>query len=99
MPAKMIRYRAKADRAQENQDLIAAVFQELAEARPPGVHYTSVRLDDDTFVHTVELEGATNPLEALGAFQRFQSDIASRCAEPPTAVEAVVIGRYSPDPR
>jgi hypothetical protein len=60
---RMIRYRTHPEHAEENQRLIQAVFAELAEQRPPGVHYTAFRLDDGvSFVHVVALDGEDNPL-------------------------------------
>ena len=54
MKRTLIRYKTKPDMADKNAELIAAVFAELKAAKPEGVRYLSLRLDDDTFVHIVE---------------------------------------------
>jgi hypothetical protein len=92
---KVIRYRAKPERADENEALIKAVFAELAERRPEGVRYGVLRLDDrESFVHVVQLDREPNPLLELAAFQAFQADIGDRIAEGPHAGDASVVGSY-----
>jgi hypothetical protein len=92
---EMIRYRTHPEHADDNQRLIAAVFAELAEQRPPGVHYVAFRLADAvSFVHVVALDGEDNPLPAMPAFQRFQSGLAERVAEGPTPADATEVGSY-----
>ncbi len=54
MKRTLIRYRTKPELADQNAALIAAVFAELKAAKPEGVRYLSLRLDDGTFVHFVE---------------------------------------------
>ena len=83
MKRTLIRYKTKPDMADKNAELIAGVFEELKAAKPDGVRYVSLRLDDDSFVHFVETdagEGA-NALPKLAAFQAFQSGIRQRWAE------------------
>ena len=49
---KVVRYRTKSDRAEENERLIREVFAELAEEQPAGLRYAAFRLDDGvSFVH------------------------------------------------
>jgi len=53
------------------------VFAELKAAKPEGVRYLSLRLEDDTFVHFVETESDSRmPCPGLAAFKAFQSGIA-----------------------
>jgi len=95
MARRLIRYRTRPDASDTNAALIAAVFAELEAARPDGVRYLSLRLDDDTFVHIVETaadDGSVLP--RLAAFQAFQSGIRERCAEPPQVRQAAVVGNY-----
>jgi hypothetical protein len=93
--ARVIRYMTKADRAEENAELIRAVFEELAETKPAGVRYEAYRLDDGvSFIHVVTLDGDDNPLMSNGAFAAFQKDIADRLVDGPTANEATVVGSY-----
>ena len=47
MKRTLIRYQTKPDMADKNAELIAAVFAELKAAKPEGVRYLSLRLDDD----------------------------------------------------
>ena len=94
MKRTVIRYRARPERAEENERLIAAVLEELEAQAPGGVRYMALRLADDTFVHIVETEEDPSPLPQLGAFRAFQAGIAERCLEPPRALEATVVGAY-----
>ena len=54
MRRTVIRYKTKPDMADRNAELVAAVFAELKAARPEGLRYLSLRLEDDTFIHFVE---------------------------------------------
>ncbi len=96
MPStKVIRYKTKPDRAEENERLIRAVFAELAATKPEGLHYASFRLDDGvSFVHVAALDGDDNPLTRSAAFAEFQSDIGERVAEGPFPADATAIGSY-----
>jgi hypothetical protein len=94
MNRRLIRYKAKPDRADENQRLIEAVFQELREKQPEGVRYMVLRMADDSFAHFVELDGTVNPLQALESFRKFSGTAAERALEPPVASEVRVIGDY-----
>ncbi len=96
MKRTLIRYRAKPELAEKNAELIAAVFAELKDARPSGLRYLSLRLEDDTFVHLVESEAddGSTVLRKLAAFQAFQSGVRDRCAELPVARGARIVGNY-----
>ena len=95
MRRTVIRYKTKTDMAEKNAELVANVFAALTAAQPEGLRYLSLRLEDDTFIHFVETaaEGAS-PLQSLPAFAAFQNGIRERCAEPPLARGATVIGNY-----
>ena len=56
MKRTLIRYTTSTAMADKNAELIANVFVELKAAKPEGVRYLSLRLDDDTFIHLVETE-------------------------------------------
>jgi hypothetical protein len=91
----MVRYRVKPGRADENERLVRAVYDELHESNPEGLRYATFRLDDgDTFVHVAESESATSPLSEVDAFQEFQSEIADRSEEQPVVTEIDVVGSY-----
>jgi len=92
MTTRVIRYTTRPDAADENAKLIGAVFAELDVKRPAGVRYTSIRLDDDTFIHVVD--GDDSALSQLDAFQAFVREIDDRCVEGPRAVAATFVGSY-----
>jgi hypothetical protein len=95
MKRTLIRYKTRPEMADTNAALIAAVFAELKAARPQGVRYLSLRLDDDSFVHLVETENdATVTIPSLASFKAFQSGIRERCIEPPQASGAIIVGNY-----
>ena len=94
MKRTLIRYKAKPERAEENERLIANVFQELQAKSPAGVRYMALKLGDGTFVHFVETEDGASPLQELAAFRVFQSGVKERCAEMPQVSEATIVGNY-----
>lgn len=96
MSTVVVRYRPRADRADENQRLVEAVFAELAARDPGGVRYATLRLADGTFVHIADVESDPNPLGSIAAFDEFQKDIAERCepGEGPNPQQATVVGSY-----
>jgi hypothetical protein len=95
MKRTLIWYKTKPELADRNAELIAKVFEELKAARPTGVRYLSLRLDDDSFVHFVEAESdSAATLSALAAFKAFQSGIRERCIEPPLAGAVTIVGNY-----
>jgi len=81
--------------ADQNAGLIAGVFEELKAARPGGVRYLALRLDDGSFVHLVEAaDDAGDTIPALAAFKAFQSGIRDRCVEPPQLAGVTIVGNY-----
>ncbi len=95
--AVVVRYRVKPEAVAENVALVRAVYDELAEARPGGLRYSTLRVDERTFVHVAVVEGETNPLDEVTAFRAFTQGIAERCEEPPQALGGEVVGRYPAD--
>jgi hypothetical protein len=97
MAVRVVRYRTKPERADENQRLIEAVFAELDEVEATGFSYASFRLDDGvSFVHVVvehDGEGSVS-LADLPAFQAFASSIAQRCDEQPVVQDATLVGAH-----
>jgi hypothetical protein len=94
MPHVMVRYRVHPDRVAENEELVRAVYDELATSQPDGLQYATVKLPDGvTFIHLAE-HGEPNPLSATTAFPRFLEGINDRCDEPPVVSQVDVIGSY-----
>jgi hypothetical protein len=97
MKAIVVRYQAKPDRAEENQELIEAVFADLEARRPDGFTYKVFRLDDGvSFLHMV-IEHDVEHRDSLAdvpAFQAFTAEIADRCDVPPAPSGATVVGAY-----
>jgi hypothetical protein len=96
MKRTLIRYKTRPGMADRNAELVAAVFAELKAAKPEGVRYLTLRLDDDTFVHFVEAaaDDGSSALPKLAAFQAFQSGVRERCAEPPVFGGVTIVGNY-----
>lgn len=95
----VVRYTPKAERADENQTFVEAVFAELAATDPGGLRYATLRLADGTFVHIADVQGDTNPLQETAAFAAFQQGLGDRCEEGlgPNPQEAIVVGSYGFD--
>jgi len=92
---RVVRYRTKPEHADENERLIRAVFAELADAAPEGLHYAAFRLDDGvSFVHLAVIDGDENPLTTSAAFAAFQAGIAERVVEGPAPADATAVGSY-----
>ena len=88
----MVRYRVKPDRAPENEELVRAVYEELAGIAPDGFRYmTHVMEDGVSFVHIAEGEF---PLGQLESFGRFREGIPDRCEELPVTTELRQVGSY-----
>jgi hypothetical protein len=98
MATTVVQYKVKPERAEENQQLIEAVFGELNRREPEGFTYKVFRLEDGvSFVHVViEHDDVDHPdsLQALPAFQAFVADIVDRCDVPPVARGATVVGGF-----
>ena len=97
MTTTVVRYEAKPDRADENQQLIEAVFAELEERTPEGFTYEVFRLEDGvSFIHVAIEHDVDEPdsLQDVPAFQAFVAEIADRCAVAPVATGATVVGGF-----
>jgi hypothetical protein len=89
MRTALIRYRVKPGRAEENAELVRAVYAELAELEPTGFRYATFR-DGDTFTHVAF---GDSPLQTLAAFARFREGLSERCEAPPR-VSRDLVGEY-----
>jgi hypothetical protein len=92
MQPMMVRYRAKAEKIEENERLIGEVFRELRANSPKDVRYLVLRLADGTFCHLVE--DASKTIPGLAAFAAFRKDGAERRLDQPQQLEATIIGNY-----
>jgi hypothetical protein len=98
----IVRYTVRPDRVAENEELVRAVYAELAETRPEGLSYVTFAagagaLDDGVgFVHIAEVSTVDghNPLADVAAFARFQDGIADRLVAPATVTPLRRIGSY-----
>ena len=93
----MVRYKVKPERVAENEELVRAVYEELASTQPEGLKYATYRLDDNvTFVHIASSDTVDrrSPLTNVEAFKRFQKDIEDRVEEGPVVTEVSQVGSY-----
>jgi hypothetical protein len=91
----MVRYRVKPERVAENEELVRAVYDELARTDPAGLRYATFKLDDGvSFLHLASTEDGQNPLSQVIAFRRFQENIADRCDERPVVTDLSEIGSF-----
>ena len=94
MKHNLISYTTMAGRADENQELIEAVFRELEAVQPAGISYLALRLGDGSFVHFVGSEAGSESVTRLAAFTAFQRDIRARVVEAPLSRPAAIVGNY-----
>lgn len=95
MRTTLVRYKLKPDRVAEHEALLAAVYAELAAARPDGFRYAAFKQPDGvSFVHLAFSEGTGNPLEQIAAFRAFTANLRERCDEPPSPVALEQVGTY-----
>jgi hypothetical protein len=97
MKQVIVRYKVKPERASENEELVRAVYAELHQTNPAGVHYATFQLDDGvSFVHLAshDSEDGSSPLSEVQAFKRFQEHIDERAEESPVVTGIREIGSY-----
>jgi hypothetical protein len=96
MKQVIVRYKVKPEQAAENEELVRAVYAELHETKPAGLHYATFRLDDGvSFVHlSAHAADGPSPLTNVEAFKRFQENIGDRCNEAPVVSAVTEIGSY-----
>ena len=93
----MVRYTVKPERAAENEQLVRAVYDELAGAAPDGFRYATFVLDDGvSFVHiaSITTDEGQNPLREVKAFAEFQNDVAARCEQAPCVTGFREVGSF-----
>jgi hypothetical protein len=96
MGSSMVRYKVQPGRADENERLVKAVYEQLALEQPDGLHYATFKLPDGvSFMHLVfETDEPGRILGAVAAFKAFSAEIESRCEEPPVVTGLTLIGSY-----
>jgi hypothetical protein len=83
--------------ADENQERIEGVFDELSENRPDSVSYIVLRLADDSFLHVSfhnHGDDETNPISSTNAFAHFQDGHESRRDGGVNQQTASLVGAY-----
>jgi quinol monooxygenase YgiN len=92
----MVRYTVKADQVEENERLVRAVYEELAQSAPEGLRYATFKLEDGrSFMHLAAVaDEAENPLTRQPAFAEFQREIADRCETQPVVTTLEEVGSY-----
>ena len=86
-----------AEAADENQQRVEAVFDELAAAKPDNVSYVVLRLADDSFVHVSfhnHGDDEVNPIASTAAFAHFQDGHADRRDGNVDQQTAQLVGAY-----
>ena len=97
MTSTVIQYQTKPERAEENTQLIAAVFAELDQRQPEGFTYKVFRLEDGaSFIHVfIEHDIAVpDSLQEPVSFKAFIAEIVERCDSPPVSAAATIVGGY-----
>jgi hypothetical protein len=92
----VVRYKLKVERVREHEELIRAVFSELAKTAPAGLRYGAFKQPDGvTYVHFATLPAGKNPLDRLRSFKAFTARIGDRCETPPEVVELEAVGTHA----
>jgi hypothetical protein len=94
MTTRMVTYRVKPGRAEENSAYVRDVLADLEAHAAEGVTYSVFLLDDGvTFVHLAE--GDSGPIQSSEAFRRFTASLVEdRCAATPEQRTMTLVGRY-----
>ena len=97
MTARMVTYRVKDGRADENTKYVREVMADLEARRTEGVNYSVYLLDDGvSFVHVVDEEGDGGKIQVSEAFQRFTATLVEdRCANTPELHQMTLVGSYA----
>lgn len=91
----IVTYTVKPGREEENAQLVRAVFDELAQARPAGFRYAVFQFPATReFVHLYTDEGSPTGVQALASFQAFVADAPGRHERSATVTTPALIGDY-----
>src|ERR1700683_1976108 len=92
MSKRLVRYRVKPEKIEENQRLIEGVFRELHAKSPADVRYLVIKLGDGTFFHLFEDGSKTIP--TLDAFAAFRDGGEQRRPDDPHPLQANRVRNY-----
>jgi hypothetical protein len=97
MTTRMVTYRVKDGRTDENTKYVREVMADLAARETEGVTYSVYLLEDGvSFVHVVDEEGDGGKVQVSEAFQRFTAGLVEdRCADTPQLHQMTLVGSYS----
>ncbi len=94
----MVTYKVKADKVEENESLVKAVYEELHQMKHPDIHYATFKIEDgQTFVHFAAFASDWGR-QAFGestAFKEFQREIKERCELPPNPQKLSEVGSFN----
>jgi len=93
---KIIQYKVKADRAEENIGYIQSLFSTIERDQPDKLRFVVFQLEDGlSFVHIAFIEtDDSNPLHEFEEFKKFAENITDRCEEPPEFSMLFMVGEY-----
>lgn len=97
MKQTLVQYKIRADKVEENEQLVRAVYQQLDEEGLEGFRYMTLKLQDgQTFMHiALAASEETNAVfTSLPAFQEFRANIKARCEQLPVAGSVLLIGVF-----
>jgi hypothetical protein len=96
MSARLVTYRVKDGRAEENAAYVRDVMADLETRATEGVVYRVYLLEDGvTFLHLVHEEGDGGALQVSEAFQRVTATrVDDRCADEPRLQQVTLVGSY-----
>jgi hypothetical protein len=99
MPHKVIRYRIKPEKIEENQRLIEGVFRELHAKSPANVRYLVLKLADGSFclwsTTARRLLQASTPLQHSGTVRRGGVSMSRSSSKPRSS--AITVCLPTPD--
>jgi hypothetical protein len=93
----MVRYQIRPDQVAVNEELVRAVYDELAETQPPWLRYVTFVMEDGvSFVHIAAFDPSEGggELRDVAAFRRFREGLANRVVAPLSNTPLRQVGSY-----
>jgi hypothetical protein len=90
------RYRLKADQRDRDEQLVAAVREELERVRPDWLRWDVYRLEDGLTILSVLDVDEPGQLRRLVEFTAYTETLDGRCEEPPVTDVVEQLGSYHP---